>query len=482
LIAKGELMGAMLIAQREGFEPLTDRKVELVSGIANQAALAIEGTQLWISQQEEAWVTTALLSVAESVNSTLDLEQTLITLTRLTPMLIGIAHCAILQWNPHQKEFSGGAVFGLDAEKERQFMAIALLPTHDDLAAELIATENPISAGRGQAHPLPLVIEAIFGSDPLWFLPLVAKGNMVGCMIVDHLVEGEQITQRRMNILTGIAHQSALALETARLQEESMERQRLERELEVAANIQHSFLPNQLPQLEGWGLAAYYRAARQVGGDFYDFIPIRGGKWGIVIADVADKGVPAALFMALSRTNIRAAAYSRTSPAETLARVNELLLADSRSDLFVTVWYGVWDPTTGEIAYACTGHNPPLLVRATGETLELSAKGIALNVIETIVLEEKTVTLQVGDVLIAYTDGLTDAMRNDQVEFGVSGLRQVAGTLRDRSATDIKTQIINAVDEFTEDLSPFDDLTLVVLKNENAVVAPAELLSAQTND
>ncbi len=149
----------------------------------------------------------------------------------------------------------------------------------------------------------------------------------------------------------------------------------MERELEVAQGIQRSFLPQQLPIVPGWDMSVFYRAARQVGGDFYDFIPLRGGKWGIVIADVADKGVPAALFMVLSRTNLRAAAFSRDQPVETLMRVNEMLISDSRSDLFVTCWYGVSGSANGRIAYASAGHNPPLLLRADGMSEELPDTG-----------------------------------------------------------------------------------------------------------
>lgn len=257
----------------------------------------------------------------------------------------------------------------------------------------------------------------MFETSDLLVIPLIAKGTLVGAMLVDRGAE-VGVPHRRMNILNGIAHQAALAIETARLQAESSERQRLERELEVAQRIQRSFLPQQLPQLPGWQIATFYRAARQVGGDFYDFIPLKSGKWGIVIADVADKGVPAALFMALCRTNIRAAAFSREDPVETLIRVNELLLSDSRSDMFVTVWYGVWDPLSGELVYANTGHNPPLLLSANGTSTELMAKGIALGVVDKLKLERKSIALATGDVLIAYTDGITDALRSDGTEFG----------------------------------------------------------------
>jgi sigma-B regulation protein RsbU (phosphoserine phosphatase) len=168
--------------------------------------------------------------------------------------------------------------------------------------------------------------------------------------------------------------------------------------------------------------------------------------------------------MALCRTNIRAAAYSRADPAETLTRVNQLLLSDSRSDMFVTVWYGVWDPKTGEITYANTGHNPPILIQSTGVCCELTASGIALGVLEDVTLENKTVTLDPGDVLVAYTDGVTDALRSDEVEFGLSGLQETATAAYFQSASAIVERVIDAVDTFTGEQPQFDDLTLIVLK------------------
>ncbi len=468
LYAKGDVMGALLIGQRGDAEFLTERKIELVSGIANQAALAIEGAQLFAAQQEEAWVTAALLSVAESVNSTLGLQPTLETVVRLTPMLAGVTYCAIFQWDPGTRCFVAGAVWGLSPEREQEFADLVLSPTEDRFVELLSTMTEPVACGAESPQPMSETLCHLFGVPALLGLPLIAQGTLVGAMLVDHAVPSAPIAQRRMNILTGIAQQVALALETARLQAEVTERQRLERELEVARGIQHSFLPQELPSVPGWDLSVSYRAARQVGGDFYDFIPLKDQKWGIVIADVADKGVPAALFMALSRTLIRAAAFSRDNPARTLTRVNELLLSDSRSDLFVTAWYGVWDPSTNEVIYASAGHNPPLIIRADGLLEELWAKGIALGVIETITLQEKQVTLGPGDVLIAYTDGITEALRNDGTEFGAVGLQSTAATARNRGAGEIVDRIMQAIDTFTAGEPQSDDLTLVVLKRDPA--------------
>ena len=465
LHAKGEIIGAMMIGQPDGADLLSDNKIALVSGIANQAALAIESAQLFAAQQEEQWVTTALLTVAESVNSTPDPHQTLETLTRLTPMLVGVSRCGLLQWDAETRCFLGSAIYGLRPEAEAQFRLLSLTTPPGSFAGALTIATEGIAAGTDFAYPIPTEL-ALFDVPTILALPLVNKGILIGAMIVDHPDRAGVTDPRRMTILNGTAQQAAIALESARLEADSVQRQRLERELEVAQGIQRSFLPQQLPTLAGWDLSVFYRAARQVGGDFYDFIPLRDGKWGIVIADVADKGVPAALFMVLSRTNLRAAAFGREQPVETLLRVNELLLADSRSDLFVTCWYGVLNPISGELIYANAGHNPPILLRADGLSEELAGRGIALGVLDTIQIEERRVTLQPDDLLIAYTDGVTEAYRSDMTEFSVVGLQSTAAAVRSRSAADVIRKVVQTVDTFTAGEPQFDDLTLVALKRQ----------------
>jgi sigma-B regulation protein RsbU (phosphoserine phosphatase) len=287
--------------------------------------------------------------------------------------------------------------------------------------------------------------------------------------VVDWPATAERTGQRRLNILVGMAHQAAVAIENARLYTNLAAQQRLERELEVAREIQMSFLPDKCPEEAGWEVAAHYQAAHSVGGDFYDFIRLPDNRWGVIVADVSDKGVPAALFMALSRTLLRAAALSGRTPGASLVRVNDLLLADARTDLFVTGFYAAWSPENGRLVYASAGHNPPLLVAAPQAgappaTRWLTGKGIALGVIPRIQLEEQSLRLDPGDVLVLYTDGVTEALRNDMAEFGVGRLSDTVVANREASATDIINAVRGAVDEFVGDMSQFDDFTLVVLK------------------
>ena len=465
LFAKGEVFGMLMIGQRQGDQPLTARKIELASGIANQAAIAIDRAQLYTAQQEEQWITTVILQVAEAVNSQFDLDSTLEAIVRYTTLLVGVTRCSILQWYPDQEYFMGSKSFGLVPEAEDTLLETTF-PLEDNPFLQHLTTESGIiTAGENEPFPLSDDLRHFFPStDSILAIPLSAQGQTVGAMIVDQISLEGAGEQRRLNILAGIADQCALAIKTARLQDEALAARSFEREMELARTIQLSLLPDHPPQLPAWDIAAYYRPARLVGGDFYDFIELSDGKYGLVIADVTDKGVPAAMFMTICRTIIRAVASSKRGPLETLRRVNKILVNDNRSDLFVTVWYGIIDTHSNTLSFCSAGHNPPILVRSNGQFHELRLKGIALGILEGITLNESSITLDPDDLLVAYTDGLTEARRSDDTEFGEADLYINAVKFRSLSAEALMQRIVQAVDNFTGDLPAFDDLTLFILK------------------
>jgi serine phosphatase RsbU (regulator of sigma subunit) len=310
---------------------------------------------------------------------------------------------------------------------------------------------------------LPPDLAQAFGQPACNAWPLRARGDVLGVLAVEVVPMAG-----RLGILNGIAYQLAMAMENARLGTELAQQQRLERELEVGRDIQATFLPQSYPQEPGWELSALWRAARQVGGDFYDFIPLRpglaGSRWGVVIADVADKGVPAALFMALSRTLLRTVAISRVSPADTLRRVNELILSDARSEQFVTIFYGVWEPSSGRFRYAVGGHNPPVWATAEGQVRTLPGRGAALGVLDRADYREHEVLLEPGDSLLLYTDGLTDAVNGQMREFGLPGVLSVVRRSYQAPAPEMLEAVRAAVEAHVSGVEAYDDMTMVVLK------------------
>jgi sigma-B regulation protein RsbU (phosphoserine phosphatase) len=220
----------------------------------------------------------------------------------------------------------------------------------------------------------------------------------------------------------------------------------------------------------GWELAVIWRSAREVGGDFYDFIPLPPGtgketRTGVVIADVADKGVPAALYMALSRTLVRTMAIDGRPPSEAVARANDLIISDARSDLFVTLFYAILEPDSGTVAFVNAGHMPALLVRvADGSAEELRTHGMALGVVADLEFEEATAHLGPGDTIVLYTDGVIEALDAKQEMFGKERLIEVLRIHRTEPAVQLAETINETIASFVGDVPQFDDFTLVVVR------------------
>ena len=234
----------------------------------------------------------------------------------------------------------------------------------------------------------------------------------------------------------------------------------LQNELDVARQMQQSILPTQFPKGPGYGVYGKMDAARNVGGDFFDVLYLNDGRIGLAIADVSDKGVPAALFMMSSRTLLKSIALDHSGPGKVLGQVNDLLQEDNEAGMFVTVLYGVYDPSNRELTYANGGHNSPLVVHSDGtSTLLPLTDGIALGVAPSVEYRQNTVTLSPGDTVIFYTDGVTEAMNGDGEQFGLDRLRQVFEAAPPRDPEKANLAVFEAVNAFVGDTPQSDDIT-----------------------
>ena len=262
------------------------------------------------------------------------------------------------------------------------------------------------------------------------------------------------------------AAQIASALHGARVYAQQLAHESVSRELALAGQIRSDFLPDTLPDVPGWQLAAMLEPARETSGDFYDVIPLPSGRLGVLIADVADKGMGAALFMALSRTLLWTYAVEyNTQPELVLSAANRRILADTRAGLFVTVFYGVLDPTSRELMYANAGHNPPYLLSARDGNMiqELDRTGVPLGIIDGGKWQQRVVRIAPGDVLLLYTDGITEAQNAQEAFFDEDRLREVVRANQGRSAPDIQDSVIAQVSAFVGDAPQYDDITLMVI-------------------
>ena len=241
------------------------------------------------------------------------------------------------------------------------------------------------------------------------------------------------------------------------------ERERIEQELQVARQIQQELLPESVPELDGWQIATYYGPAREVGGDFYDFVDLSGGRLGLIVGDATGHGMPAALVMATTRGMLRAVVQSLESPGEVLARVNEALAADIPPSTFVTCFYGILDPKSGRFIYANAGHNLPCR-RHNDQADELSARGMPLGLMIGTGYEGKQAVLESGDSILFYSDGLVEAHDPQREMFGFPRLRRLVAEhdAEERSLVDI---LMDELRSFAGDSwEQEDDITLVTLR------------------
>ncbi|HET7010769.1 MAG TPA: SpoIIE family protein phosphatase [Anaerolineales bacterium] len=454
LRVQDRILGLLWISRRDG--SFARIQINLAEMLAGQLAIATLEAANYAQQQEEAWFTTVLLEVARHAAQPGDWASALQAVLQLSTLLTGTAWTILFLPGDSNEELVAGPMAGLRRQARDKLTDLRIA------AAELgLAPPYPAET------PVPITLpETVAG------LVNETRGTMTVLSVGDDLLgvwllAGEEVQGRRLSLMSGIAHQMSLRLENTRLVEEAAVRRALERELATARAIQESFLPQQLPSPPSWTVSAAWRAARAVGGDFYDFIPLpdgpRGPRWGVAIADVADKGVPAALFMALARTLLRSVAIGRIEPGPTLSRLNDLIFHDTQAELFVSVFYAVWEPSVGRLTYANAGHCPPLfLVKDRPATL-LTDHGMLVGVSEDITYRSHTLEMPPGSLLVLYTDGVTESEDSDGDFFGVPRLESLILSQQDWAAARITDAITERLAEFTGDPEPADDITIVAL-------------------
>ncbi len=299
-------------------------------------------------------------------------------------------------------------------------------------------------------------------------VPLVSQGELVGLLNLGPRLSEQDYSTDDRALLNDLSTQAAPALRVAQLVREKriqeIERERIEQELRVARLIQHTLLPKEIPELPGWQISSYYQPAREVGGDFYDFLYFEDGRMGIVIGDVTDKGVPAALVMATTRSILRSTAHASISPGKVLEQANDLLHPDIPPKMFVTCLYAILDPVSGHLEYANAGHDLPHW-RHNGKVTELRATGMPLGLMPEMFYEEKEVTLGAGDSVLFYSDGLVEA-HNPQRE--MFGFPRLARLLEEKGhGTPAIDYLLAELSVFTgKDWEQEDDVTLVTLRRE----------------
>jgi serine phosphatase RsbU (regulator of sigma subunit)/putative methionine-R-sulfoxide reductase with GAF domain len=479
LATRKQVQGAMLVAYAsQGVDPMTDpitsERLAIIQGIAHQAGVAIENMRLLESQQQETYISAALLQVAQTLAGANHLEDLYASIAQITPILSGSEICLIYELDAELQSFHLVEQVGLKQSEVEQ----GALDQPDLSEFKLL---NLVASSRRPAYidqadlpdwptqePQPLQVEesrGLVGSILLGF-PLAVKNEVFGVLVVREAAENRKYLQKRLELLQGISHQTALAIQNDRLQGMEVSRERMEREFQIARDIQRTFLPSELPTHPGWELDVRWRTAREVGGDFYDVFPIPDGRLAILVADVTDKGMSAALYMTVTRTLLRTVCQQVTSPAEILCRVNELLLRDTPHGMFITAFLGILDRQSGVLDYSNAGHNLPICRRADGTMEKLLKSGMPLGILEELVLLGHQIHLEHGDSLIMFTDGVTESSTSTDF-FGDNRLEEAIRGSAQNSALHLLQSVEDAMSDFLGSEDPADDMTILALHRKD---------------
>lgn len=457
LLRRGACLGVIECRDKAGGGRFTEADQQALESVSEDMAVAIENAQLYFDTRRKSLERAVLLEVGRAIALPLELPQ---VLEAIMDQLRRIVH------------YDAAGIYLLDRET-REVVAAASrgYPDGLDEAFKLLEGEGIVGwvAKSGESVIVPdarkdrRYVAARSSTRSEMACPIVSQGRIIGVFNLEN-DDLDAYHEGHLEFLKTFASQAAAAIERARLVDQALEARNLERELEIARGIQASFLPKQAPLVPGIDVAGLNISYGEVGGDYYDFIRIVDSQLGLAVGDVSGKGVAAALLMAAFRASLLAEIRNHYSIRRILQKVNSLLYESTDTGKFVTAFYGVLDAKNRVFTFSNAGHNPPLLLRADGSVEWLVEGGLALGVLPDAEYEERPVPLGRGDVMILYTDGVTEATNAAEDQFGVKRLEDLTRELRDKPAAEIVAAIRNRVEEFSQDRRLNDDLTVVAAR------------------
>lgn len=411
----------------------------------------------------------ALCEIGATVTSVLDSDEVIRKVLDGVVGALGFDRSHLMLVDETTNRLVAGGSAGVEGEALAYLHELEYDLDREDVGVVLTVKENrPILVEDVDHAPVQLDKKTLdrIGFRSFVTAPITAGGRAIGVLVADRVGAGERVTEHDQRLLMGFADQAAIAMENARLYEEALEKKRLEEEVGVAARIQERLLPETLPEVDGFELAAVSRPSRGVSGDYYDVVEMPDGWLWIAVGDVCGKGIPAALTMATLRTLFRSQIDREDHLADMMERVSKGLFSATSPEVFATFCFGYLDPATKTFTYVNAGHPFPVHSSATG-TAGVSGVGIPVGldpVIWSEPYEEQSVTLADGDVLVVYSDGVAEAgaLRDDM--FGEERLEQVIAEHREAGAVAVKEAVCEAVETFMGGDPMDDDLTLVVVK------------------
>jgi sigma-B regulation protein RsbU (phosphoserine phosphatase) len=439
-------------------------------------------------QQEKKIVYDFLHDLGEAFTEEIDREHLLRIIVTCARKVTGARGAAIYLWNEDRSRLMAAIVSGvfppalkvdnivadqLAAKQEdlESFLKLEAIPADSPaVIAEVARTGVAIHAEQVEADErFPWFRQKILQTETYMAVPLHYREEQLGVLALANQEEGKPFSKADFDLIKSVADQAAYSLQHAQIYRQLTDKKRLDHDIEVAREIQRILLPASAPQVEGFNCAALNIPAQQVSGDYFDFIQVDEHRWGVAVADVSGKGVPASLIMAMCRSVLRSKAPGNTSPANVLREVNRQLYPDIREDMFITMLYLIMDGAGGTLTLARAGHEAALLCKDHFRHIEaIEAPGIALGIdagdVFDEVIKDVTIALNPLDTVVVYTDGINEALDAEGNEFGQEQLKGVLTAAGPQSVDFLVKTIVERVQNFSSGHPQNDDITLAAVQ------------------
>jgi sigma-B regulation protein RsbU (phosphoserine phosphatase) len=449
LISSRGTIGIVGFGKKIGNKAYTEREIEFLNSLSNIAASAVvngliveESQQINRNLDRKVQQLNTIFDIGRELNTTLDRKKigSLLSFAVMGELLVN--RCIVFTKNEGKMEVLVAKGVNTDIE---------VIPELNEISEPILVEESERFSKYKDSGISMLV-------------PMRLQDETKGILAIGSKISGVDFDDADEEFLTTLGNQATTSLENARLFEEALEKQRMEEELNLAQSIQQGLLPAELPKMKNYDIAAINVPSHQVGGDYFDVITISEELYGITIADVSGKGAGAALLMANLQASIHALAGSDMPVGKMVSRINNLIYQNTALDKFITFFYAQLDIKNNTFTYCNAGHNPPYIIGSNRKVLELMTGGIILGMMANIEFETETLRLKAGDLIVMFTDGITEAMNEKEEEFGEKRLLSFVKDSPDKSAQDLIEGILSEVDSFSGALPQADDITMVIVK------------------
>ena len=456
LIGKGQMIGVIEAFNRQD-GPFTEVDLDILTGLANQIAVAIDNAYLYRKVRQEALEKHLLYEIGMKLSGTLELDKLLEEILSSLRKVIDYSAGGVFLIEPEKMEIGSIFTVGYAEESAGKLQ----LKIGQGLIGQVAKTGEPVVVSDVSANEQYVKAHAQTKSEIV--VPILLDGNTIGVLTLesDNL---NAYDKNSVELLSAFATQAAISIERTRLHQKIIAAQKIENQLSITREIQRSFLPEFDPVIEGYDIAGENIPSEQVGGDYYDFINIMGSQLGVAIGDVSGKGIPAAIIMASFRSSLIAEIRNNYSISEICSKVNSLLYESITAGNFVSAVYGVLDSKKHIFTYANCGHNQPIFLKEDGTIEYLKEGGQILGISPDVKYRQGQVELKPGELIVFYTDGVTEVFDEKGREFGEAKLVAAIKEHSQNGSAEMLKNIVDSVCEYAASEHIFDDLTMVILK------------------